>query len=74
MNATQLITYLNAIDVGELDGIRAKLEQARIACIELRQTELAEHLDDAARALADVDLERYRKRLQTVIARLGHVK
>jgi len=74
MDATQLIAYLNALDRGEVDAIRAKLEQARQACIELDQTQLAEQLSHASRALADADTKRYRKCVETVIARLGHVR
>ncbi|HXV74710.1 MAG TPA: hypothetical protein VD788_00195 [Candidatus Polarisedimenticolaceae bacterium] len=70
----RLIAMLNAIDVGELDGIRAKLASARQACIRLDQVELADRLHEAERALFEADLKTYRKRIATVIARLGHLK
>jgi len=74
MNVSQLITHLNAIEVGEIDAIRAKLEEARAACLELQQDLLAAQLDEAVQALGSGDLQRYRKRLATVISRLGHVR
>jgi len=37
MDASQLLAYLHAINVGEMDGIRAKLQEARQACRQLGQ-------------------------------------
>ena len=74
MDASQLIAYLNALNRGEVDGIRHKLEQARLACVELNQAGLAEQLGDASSALARADIRYYRKCVETVIARLGHVR
>lgn len=74
MNASQLIAALNSINVGELDGVRAKLEEARLACSGLQQEELASMLTEAESALMRADLETYRKRIETVIARLGHLR
>jgi hypothetical protein len=74
MNASQLIAALNSIGVGELDGVCSKLEQARQACAALEQQELADKLAEAEAALLQSDLETYRKRLETVIARLGHLR
>lgn len=70
----RLIAFLNAIKVGELDGIRAKLASARDACLDLDQAELADRLSEAEEALFDADLKTYRKRIATVISRLGHLK
>ena len=42
MNASQLVTYLNAIGIGEMDGIQAKLEEAKNACSALGETDLAQ--------------------------------
>jgi hypothetical protein len=74
MDPAKLIVFLNAIDVGELDGIRTKLGEARRACLDLDQQELAGKLDEAERALAEADLKTYRKRIEAVVARLGHLK
>jgi hypothetical protein len=74
LDASQLIAFLNAINVGELDGIRAKLAQAREACIDLEQGDLAGKLTEAEEALFEADMKTYRKRIETVIARLGHIR
>ena len=74
MNTSQLIAFLNAIHVGEFDSIRAKLLQAGQACDELGQPELATLLKEAESALGQADLKTYRKRVATVIARLGHLR
>lgn len=74
MTSARLIAYLNAIRIGDLDGIRDKLDRARQACIDLEQGELADKLTEASAALDRLDMKTYRKRLETVIARLGHLK
>jgi hypothetical protein len=70
----QLIAFLNAIQVGPLDEIRGKLGEARGRCIDLGQLELADKLAEAQAALDAVDLKTYRKRIETVVSRLGHLK
>ncbi len=72
--ASQLVAYLNAINVGDMDKIRAKLGEARRACIEIEQEELADKLVQAEQALDQADMKTYRKRVQTVISRLGHIR
>lgn len=74
MDSAKLIAYINAIRIGDLDGIRAKLDEARKACVELEQADLADKLTEASSALSQLDMKTYRKRLETVIARLGHLK
>jgi cobalamin biosynthesis protein CobD/CbiB len=74
MNTSKLIAHLNSINVGEMDGIRSKLVEARQACIALNQQELAAKLEEAEEALEKADLKTYRKRLETVVARLGHLR
>ncbi|MCP3981496.1 MAG: hypothetical protein GY716_19530 [bacterium] len=74
MTPNQLITYLNAIGVGEMDAIAIKLQTAREACLELEQTELCEALGEALNALRQADMKTYRRRVSSVIARLGHLK
>lgn len=74
LNASQLIAFLNAINVGELDGIRAKLGLARETCRSLEQDDLASKLSEAEEALFEADMKTYRKRIETVIARLGHIR
>jgi hypothetical protein len=74
MTPAQIIGSLNALHLGELDSIRSTLQEARRACLELRQERLAQHLEEADQALRRADLRTYRKRVETVIARLGHLK
>jgi hypothetical protein len=74
MNTSQLIAFLNSIQVGDLDAIQGKLRQAREACEELAQPELSSTLQEAADALSALDVRTYKKRVATVISRLGHVR
>ena len=74
MNTSQLIACLHSINIGDLDGIHAKLVAARQACQDLGQDELAGILTDAEQALDRADMKTYRKRIETVVARLGHLR
>jgi hypothetical protein len=74
MTPAQIIGSLNALHRRELGVIRTTLNEARRACLELRQETLAQQLDEADQALRNADLRTYRKRVETVIARLGHLK
>ena len=74
MTAAQLVVHLNAIDVGEMGGIQGKLEEARQACFEMDLADLAEKLVEAQSALEQADMRTYRKRVATVIAKLGHLR
>jgi hypothetical protein len=70
----KIIATLNALNVGEMDLIRAKLDQARQACLDLEQQDLAARLTEASSALLKADLKTYRKRVESVISQLGHLK
>jgi hypothetical protein len=74
MQIEKLIAGLNALNLGELDGVRSRLATLGQACREIDQTELAAMLNEADTALKSADMKIYRKRLETVIARLGHLK
>ena len=74
MTAAQLVVFLNAIAVGDLEAIRAKLIVARDACRDLDQTELVTKLDEAIEGLGQGDLKLYRKRVEAVVSKLGHLK
>ena len=74
MNPTQLIAFLNAMTCGDLDAIATKLAEAQTACVELGEVDLASKLEEARAALLDGDLKTYRKRVETVVAGLGHVR
>lgn len=70
----QLIAFLNALSFGDLDSISAKLDEAQAACLDLGQTDLAAKLSQASAALRSADLKTYRRNLETVVSRLGHLK
>lgn len=74
MNASQIITFLNSLGVGEIEGIGVKIEEARQACIALDRRELADRLLTAREALEKVDVKTFRKNIETVVSILGHVK
>ena len=74
MNTSQLIAYLNAISTGDLDSIEGRLGEARHACLQLEQSDLADKLQEATIALRKADLRTYRRRIETVVARLGHLR
>lgn len=74
MDYSKLIAALNALNVGELSGLRTKLAEAKQACVDLDQRDLADKLAEAEQALLRADLSTYRKRVETVIARMGHLR
>jgi hypothetical protein len=74
MSPGKLISHLNAISVGDLDLIRVKLRQAREACVAIRQPDLAEKLREATDALDRADMKTYRRRVESVVSKLGHIR
>jgi len=74
MTTTQLIAFLNSMTCGDLDSIFTKLDEARSACDELGESGLSDKLSEARTALLGGDLKTYRKRVQTVVSGLGHVR
>jgi hypothetical protein len=74
MNPSQLIAFLNAMTCGDLDSIAAKLQEAQNACSGLGEGDLASKLGEARTSLLGGDLRTYRKRVETVVAALGHVR
>ena len=71
---SQLIALLNSLSLGDLDAIRAKLDEASTACGALGRDELAAVLAEARTALSSGDLKTYRKRVETAVAKLGHLR
>lgn len=74
MTPSQLIAMLNAMTCGDVDSLAAKLTEARESCVDLSCPDLAELLEEARTALQGADLKTYRKRIETVVARLGHLR
>ena len=71
---SRIIALLNSLGVGEMEGIRSKLDQARRACLEMDRADLAERLEEALTALGRAEMKTYRKRVETVVSRLGHLR
>ena len=70
----QLIALLNSLTVGDLDSIRARLDEALGALDTLGNDEVATIVGDARAALCGGDLKTYRKRVETAVAKLGHLR
>jgi hypothetical protein len=71
---TQLIALLNALTHGDLDAIRAKLAEAHGACEALGHDDVAAIVAEARGALLGGDLKTYRKKVETAVAKLGHLR
>lgn len=71
---SKIIANLNSLHLGEMDSIRGKLQQAREDCVAIEQAALAERLVEAAAALSRADVKTYRKRVESVISQLGHLR
>ena len=71
-NASRIIASLNSLSLGKMEAIGDKLDEVRKACLELEETELADRLGQARGALLRGDVKTYRKRVESVISRLGH--
>lgn len=74
MSPAQLIAALNSLSCGDLDSLTSKLDETREACREMGYDELAGLLDEARRSLLAADLRNFRRRVETVVSRLGHLR
>ncbi len=74
MDESGLIAMLNALSTGELDGLLAKLQEAQEGCRELGHQDLGDRLGLARQALLDCDTRTFRKQVETVVSRLGHLR
>lgn len=70
----RLISTLNSIHIGELDRILSRLEGVRTGLREIHRPELEDCLDQAQRAIQHGDLGLFRKRIQHLVSRLGHLR
>lgn len=68
------IGTLNSIRTGELSRILARLGEVQGALEELGEPALLGVLEEARQALSEGDLPIFRKRLQHVVSRLGHLR
>lgn len=74
MTPSQLIAFLNAMNFGDLDGLRAKLSQAQEEIASMGKPDLAAILSEASTALVSGDVKTFRKRIETTVAKLGHLR
>jgi hypothetical protein len=71
-NISKIIASLNSLSLGKMEIIGANLAEARRACLDLDELDLAERLGEAHGALLRGDMKTYRKRVESVISKLGH--
>ena len=71
---SQVIAALNALTHGDLDAIRARLAEACEVCEKLGHAEVASIVAEANGALVGGDLRTYRKKVETAVAKLGHLR
>ena len=71
---SQVIAALNALTHGDLEAIRAKLAEALEACERLGHDEVASIVAEAHGALSGGDVKTYRKKVETAVAKLGHLR
>ena len=70
----QAISTLNSIQVGDLDTIARRLQEVRGLLQELDQGALLDTIDEAQQAIMRGDAPLFRKRLQHVVSKLGHLR
>lgn len=71
---SKLIASLNAIHTGDLERVKARLEEGARACLDMGRDDLQALLVEGKDALSSGDLKTFRKRVETVVARLGHLR
>ncbi|HZN55865.1 MAG TPA: hypothetical protein VFB67_11155 [Candidatus Polarisedimenticolaceae bacterium] len=71
---SQVIAMLNALTHGDVEAIRTKLEEARGVCEALGHGEVASVVAEAKGALVLGDLKTYRRKVETAVAKLGHLR
>jgi hypothetical protein len=72
--ADQVISVLNSIEVGAIERIAGRLEEARRLLADMGQADLVAKLAEADEAIRCGDVPLFRKRLQNVVSRLGHLR
>ena len=74
MDASGLIAMLNSLSVGELDSLTSRLTEAEEACDALGHQDLVDRLRSGRAALLACDTREFRKQIETVISKLGHLR
>jgi hypothetical protein len=70
----RILSTLNALDVGTLDGIAEKLRQVQRELHGLSQSELAERAGEALLALERGDLAEFKRARAFLQSRIGHLR
>lgn len=68
------ISTLNSLRIGEIERLLCRLDEVRGALGEIGEPELLDTLEQARSAITQGDLPLFRKRVQHVISRLGHLR
>jgi hypothetical protein len=71
---SRAISTLNSLGVGDLDRIRRRLDEVESDLSSLGEQGLVEMLADARSALDKIDIPLFRRRVQHVVSRLGHLR
>jgi hypothetical protein len=71
---SRAISTLNSLGVGDLDRIHLRLGEVESDLAGLGAQELVEMLTDARGALDGGDVPLFRRRVQHVVSRLGHLR
>ena len=71
---SRAISTLNSLGVGDLDRIRQRLDEVESDLSSLGEQDLVGMLADARSALDNVDIPLFRRRVQHVVSRLGHLR
>lgn len=74
VDPSRLIAVLNALGTGDLDRLKARVLEAASQCVELGQPSLRDLLVEAHAALESGDPKTFRKKVETVVAKLGHLR
>ena len=74
MSPSQLIALLNSLATGDLDALKSRLDEASAACAALGYDELVAALAEAKASLVSGDLRTFRRRVERVVSKLGHLR
>ena len=70
----EIIETLNGISVGELEGIKTRLNLVKKELMDLSLADLSIDVQDAIRFLSKGEVVQFRKLLAKVVSKLGHYK
>jgi cobalamin biosynthesis protein CobD/CbiB len=68
-----LIVTLNSLRLGDLDVLRGRILSVRERLQTMGQPDLSERLEEALRALERGETTEYRRLVNQVVSRLGHL-